>query len=176
MKTHSWINTIRVLEIGKDDEEKLRRYVHTRNQQIARENRELEKMRKTQLDHLMSFDHSDLRKHQVPPRLVLQKQMHETIDNIVKDNQTNGDLLMCETYQFLAAREYLHQRSLDRSLAGDWGNDIVVMRDPAENAWPVHKTFQWADDLTLKRGLENANRAQNALKDRVANAQSESIQ
>lgn len=133
----------RVLGIGKPEYEKLMEYIGIRNKQILLENSHLEQMRATQRSTLMKIDNSDLKMFDPPPQLVLRKIIRETTKGMI-NRYTN--LMMCQSHDFLKARQYLHNRKLPRRYAGNWGDSLVVLKESEEND-PGPDVFEWEKEL-----------------------------
>ncbi|CAL5871713.1 uncharacterized protein PFLUO_LOCUS5966 [Penicillium psychrofluorescens] len=145
-----WRTTSHKLGLGLEDRKKLTTYLNTRNQQIARENKQLGAMRTNQLRALLRVDHSILKRTGPPPHLVINKAFRQTTRCLRELCHT--DLLMCRAADILAARQFLHQRGIPRRFAGDWGNSLVVLRE-SEGDGLEPETFEWKEDLArdLKR-------------------------
>lgn len=150
LKGCDWRKVCSKLDIKKDDRERLASYLETRNQQIMRENQRLDEMRQKQLRALVRIDNSDIKRNNVPHQLVLRRIMRKATRRILANQ--HSDLLMCEAADFLAARQYLHRRSLDRSLAGEWGHSLVLLREPECNGLDPER-FEWQENLNLSPEL-----------------------
>ncbi|KAJ5091545.1 hypothetical protein NUU61_006415 [Penicillium alfredii] len=150
LQTFNWRDVCHRLQLNMHDRKKFSAYLDTRNQQIARENKVLQKMRDKQLRALMRIDNSDLRSNHVPYKLVLRKITRSTLRAMVESEST--DLLMCQAADVLAAREFLRQRGISRSYAGDWGHSLVVLRK-REDQGPEPEKFEWKENLCLSPEL-----------------------
>ncbi|KAJ5833827.1 hypothetical protein N7474_002138 [Penicillium riverlandense] len=149
-----WRTTSRKLGLGAEDRKKLTTYLDTRNQQIARENKQLGAMRTKQLRALLRVDHSILERTGPPPHLIINKTFRQTTRFLRESYHT--DLLMCRAADFLAARQFLHQHGIPRRFAGDWGNSLVVLRESGDDSLGP-ETFEWKEDLA--RGLKGLDEA-----------------
>ncbi|KAJ5578281.1 uncharacterized protein N7459_007245 [Penicillium hispanicum] len=148
LKTENWRSICGKLGLKADDRRKVHSYLDIRNKQIRRENKQLARMRDSQLRALMRIDNSDVKCNNVPHQLVLRKLTRKTTRKLLESEYT--DLLMCQAADVLAARQYLHQRELPRDLAGDWGQSLVVLREPAEVSSLGPEKFEWKEHLSLE--------------------------
>lgn len=154
LKKADWENVCSRLGLTEDDRMKFASYLDKRNKQILRENRRLEEMRRKQLQALMRIDNSDIKRNNVPHQLVLRRLTRVTTNRLLDQKYT--DLLMCRAADVLAARQYLHRRSLDRSLAGDWGHSLVILQEPEGNDLDPER-FEWQENLSLLPELLDLN-------------------
>lgn len=132
-----------VLGIGKTEYDKLIEFRFVRNKQIIRENEHLEQMRAKQRSALMAIDNSDLKMFEPPPQLVLKRIARDTTKMLIS---RYTDLMMCQSHDLLKARQYLHKRGLPRCYAGDWGDNLVLLKE-SEPDGPDPDQFEWNEEL-----------------------------
>ncbi|KAJ5291671.1 hypothetical protein N7478_000922 [Penicillium angulare] len=152
---YSWGRICAELEIHKGDRDRLRYFLRVRNQQIARENKILAKMRGNQLRALMRIENSDIRRNDVPHQLVLRrysKNATRAIQGAV-GGSGNPDLFLCTAADVLAARQYLHRRALPRSFAGEWGHSLVALQPPDDESSLEPEKFEWRVDIHADSNL-----------------------
>ena len=158
LKTENWRSICGKLDLKADNRRKVHTYLETRNRQVQRENKQLARMREKQLRALMRIDNSDVKRRNVPHQLVLRRIMRKTTRKLLESEYT--DLLMCQAAHVLAARQYLHQHELPRSLAGDWGHSLVVLHEQKDDNLQGPEKFTWKDgQLTFDSEIEYLQKA-----------------
>jgi hypothetical protein len=140
---YNYWSLCRALDISEEEREKVEEYIGVRRKQILRENKALNQMRQKQRMALMNIDNSDLKLFEPPPQLVLKKIAKDTTRKLI-DSYTG--LILCQSHDFLKARQYLHQHGLDRRYAGDWRDSLVALKESAEDG-PDPDKFEWEEEL-----------------------------
>lgn len=143
MGDYSHSGVCRVLGLGKEEYDTLAQHRGIRNKQILQENKHLEEMRAKQRRALMNIDNSDLKVFEPPPQLVLKRILRNSTGRLINKH---GNLMMCQSHDFLKARQYLHRRGLPRQYAGNWGDSLVVLKE-SEPADPGPDKFEWEEEL-----------------------------
>lgn len=156
--THNWRSACNKLGLTYEEDKELATLVKKRNKAIDREDNLMEQMREKQLRVIRDLDHSVIKESKVPPQMVLRRlpRDQDTCDTIAQC--TNGGiakikttrLLNAKASEVLAARQYLGRRGLPRSLAGEWGNGLVVIVG-AEDDTDEPERFEWKEDLAVQR-------------------------
>ncbi|CDM28660.1 hypothetical protein DTO013E5_908 [Penicillium roqueforti] len=173
MKFHSWRRVCDLLGLGLVERRQLMINIGIRNKQIERENEILEKMRHKQRRALMRIDNSDLKLFKPPPQLVLKRITREAHQNLLVTGYT--DLLMCQSHEFLKARQFLHQHGLPRRYAGDWGDSLVVLRESGEHSHEPDE-FEWKENLRVTPPPDETEDIINPFMDPASRAKSQFIQ
>lgn len=125
-----------------EDCTKVQEHIKSRNKQIELENTQLKEMREKQLRALMRIDNSELKLNRVPHQLVFRKTSRQYRRKL-RENIAS-DYLLCQAGEVLGARRFLHKHGLDPRYAGDWNNEMVVLRKSQGD--PDTETFEWKDD------------------------------
>ncbi|KAJ6013595.1 hypothetical protein N7540_008186 [Penicillium herquei] len=147
----TWDQTVEALQLNEAEANLLTRFILTRNAQIQRENDSMERMRENQLQALMNIDNSDIRANDVPYQLILRRTIRDTFSELRHyGNEPFPDLLLCQTADVLAGRQYLHLRDLPRSLAGSWGNRLVNLQSSGNSSDRQPERFEWNADLEVE--------------------------
>ncbi|KAL1999293.1 hypothetical protein VTN02DRAFT_4724 [Thermoascus thermophilus] len=142
LPTHSWGRIMSMLGLTVKDCAKVQEHIKNRNKQIELENTQLKEMREKQLRALMRIDNSELKLNRVPPQLVFRKTSRQYRRKLRED--IASDYLLCQAGEVLGARRFLHKRGLDPRYAGDWHNEMVVLRKSQGD--PDTETLEWKDD------------------------------
>ncbi|KAJ5135434.1 uncharacterized protein N7515_004712 [Penicillium bovifimosum] len=169
MKHYDWRQICNMLGLGPDERTEFMQNLDTRNRQIERENKKLEIMRRKQRSALMRIDNSDLRLFDPPPQLVLKRITRENMRGMIATKYT--DLLLCQTHEFLKARQFLKQHGLPREYAGDWGDSLVVLRDSVADS-SEHDKFEWREHVRFSPPPEEIENPMVPTHDPITNARS----
>lgn len=141
LQNHSWGRIMALLGLTIEDCRKVQEHLHSRNRQIEYENAQLKEMREKQLRALMRIDNSQLRLNRVPHQLVFRKTSRQYSRKLRES--IKSDYLLCQAGEVLGARRFLHKCGLDPHYAGDWSNEMVVLRKSRDQ--DVEK-FEWKDE------------------------------
>lgn len=133
-----------MLGLTQEERSEVGKQIGKRNRQIMQENLELKDMRLKQLTALMRLDNTQLKQHSVPHQLIFRKTSRRYTRRLRE--RLDMDYLLCQSRELLTARRFLHRRGIDRSFAGDWGNEMVSLKGPDDGAEP--EIFEWKEDST----------------------------
>ncbi|KAL2006422.1 hypothetical protein VTN00DRAFT_9090 [Thermoascus crustaceus] len=142
LQTHSWGRIMSKLGLTVENCRKVQEHIKSRNKQIELENTQLKEMREKQLRALMRIDNSELKLNRVPHQLVFRKTSRQYSRKLRES--IASDYLLCQAGEVLGARRFLHKRGLDPRYAGDWNNEMVVLRKSQGDL--DTETFEWKDD------------------------------
>ncbi|KAB8237429.1 uncharacterized protein BDW43DRAFT_307704 [Aspergillus alliaceus] len=120
---YRWNAACHKLGLSLQEQHDLEEHISARNEQLEREDSQLESMRRKHLRALLKIDNS-LRHSYDSHQFVFCKISQKATGRLQRS--TKPDYLLCHASEVANARRYLYQHGMDPKYAGDWGSCFIT--------------------------------------------------